>query len=124
MADRRTEIARISKTLSLELKSNEFSVENFLSRDLYRQRHADAVVETFGCSSMSKAYAILSAAAVDEGVDLQSLDELYHAYRSHERAFRLATDEFRVWLAQRSPEALHAQSPDNSVLGTPTSDRR
>jgi hypothetical protein len=94
LEDWRVEVARVSKALSIELKPDETAIDNFLTRDLHRQRFSGPVTETFGYSWVTRVYANLSAAAQDEPLDLPTMDEIYHAYRANERAFRIAWDEF------------------------------
>lgn len=95
MQDWRTQVSRVSKALSIDLEPDDVAIDDFLAPHLHREHHSGPVVETFGCSWTSRVYAILSSAAQDRSIDLPALDEIYHAYRATERAFRIAGEEFR-----------------------------
>lgn len=90
-----TEIARISKSLSLHLVPDEGAIEEFLTSTLHRQRCSGPISETFGCRWISTVYDIFSGAARDEVVNLSALDDIYSMYRANERTFRVAHDEYR-----------------------------
>jgi hypothetical protein len=96
MKDWRKEIARISKALAVDLQADERAIDSFLTPDLHRQRYVGPIVETFGYSWTTRVYAILSSAAQDGLVDVASLDEIYHAYRTNVRAFRLSLESVRT----------------------------
>lgn len=102
----RVEVARVSRALSIDLKPDETAISDFLTRDLYRQRCTDPIIETFGYSWITRVYAILSSAAQDGPVDLPVLDEIYYAYRANERTFRIAWDEFRNGLQRIDKQQL------------------
>jgi len=93
--DWESELARISRSLSIDLKPDETAIADFLTQDLYRQRCSGPIIETFAYSWITRVYAILSSAAQDGPIDTPTLDEIYFAYRANERAFRIAWDEFR-----------------------------
>lgn len=95
MTDWRVELARVASALSVRLEPDEAAIDRYLTRDLYRQRRAGPVAETFGYSWTTRVYEILSSAARDGAVDLAALDEIHGAYRASERAFRIAWEEFR-----------------------------
>jgi hypothetical protein len=102
--DWRAEVVRIGAALSLHLSMrDELSVDRFLRQDLRRQRHDGEIYEPFGRGWLSRAYAALSTAARDEPLDPQVLDEIFDAYRSCERGFRLALAGLRGGFAPRSP---------------------
>jgi hypothetical protein len=93
LKDWRVEVARVSKTLSIDLEVDETSIDDFVTPDLHRQVYSGPITETFGYSWITRVYAILSAAAQDGPIDLPSLDEIYHAYRASARAFRTPVDD-------------------------------
>ncbi len=96
LQDWRREITRIGAALSLDLSvRQESAIDEFLRQDLRRQRHRGSVSEPFGLPWVSRTYTALSAASRDEPLDTNELDEVFNSYRSCERAFRLAVDEFR-----------------------------
>jgi hypothetical protein len=93
MKDWRAEIDRVSMALSIDLEVDGYAIDNFLNPDLHQQRYAGPVTETFAYSWMTRIYSILSLAAHDKHVDVPSLDEIYHGYRTNARAFRVSTAE-------------------------------
>lgn len=92
----RLEIDRVSKALQIDLTPEVPAIEHFLTGSLYHHRVSGPVVETFGYPWLTRVYAALSAAARDEELDLETMDEIYHAYRANERTFRTAFSEFRT----------------------------
>lgn len=95
LTDWRSEMSRISAALSIDLSArDESAIEEFLRRDLRRQRHDGPATEVFGQPWVSRVYTALSAAARDEPVDTATLDEVFDAYRACERAFRVALEDF------------------------------
>jgi hypothetical protein len=95
LTDWRAEVSRISAALSIDLSGrDESTIEEFLRHDLRRQRHSGGVTEIFGQPWLSRVYAAFSAAARDEPLDTEGLDEIFEAYRTHERAFRVALQDF------------------------------
>jgi len=96
MRNWRVEVARISKSLSVDLRAcNEIAVDGFLSRDLYRMKCSDPVSDIFGCRWTPRAYAILSEAAKDRSIDADAMDEIYRSYAACARTFRVSVDEYR-----------------------------
>lgn len=95
--DWRAEVSRIEAALSVDLSvRDEAAIDDFLSPDLQRQRHGTRISEVFGERWISRVYAALSAAARDEAVDTNALDEIFDAYRACEHAFRVSLDEFQT----------------------------
>jgi len=95
LTDWRAEVSRISAALSVDLSArDEGAIEEFLRHDLWRQRHSGRVTEVFGQPWLSRVYAVLSAASRDEPVDTGAMDEVFEAYRTCERAFRTALEDF------------------------------
>jgi hypothetical protein len=96
MKDWRREIKRISTALEVDLSQwDEGAIEEFLTPDLYRHRHLDAVAEPFGTDWISAVYTTLGAAARDEPWDRSELDRIFEAYRASEHGFRNAFEDFR-----------------------------
>lgn len=98
LRDWRSQISRISQSLSMELVPDYAAIDAFLTKDLYRNKHRDTIPEPFGYPWLSQVYEILFAASTDLGVDTERLDAIYMAYRSNETAFRIAHNEFRTYL--------------------------
>jgi hypothetical protein len=120
LRDWRREIARIGTALSLDLSAREESaIDEFLRQDLRRQRHHGAVSEPFGLQWVSRTYAALSAQSRDESLDMNELDEVFNSYRSCERAFRLAVDEFRSRVDFRARLAARARGAASSTARRP-----
>lgn len=92
MKDWRAEVTRISRALSIELQVDQAAIDKFLTPDLHHQRYSGPITETFGYSWTTRVYAILSAAAQDGLIDYPSLDEIYHAYCTNARAFRITME--------------------------------
>ena len=96
LQDWRAEVSRIEAALPVDLSvRDEAAIDDFLSPDLRRQRHGARIAEVFGAPWISRVYAALSAAARDEAVDTNALDEIFDAYRACEHAFRVSHDEFQ-----------------------------
>lgn len=95
MSDWRNEVGRVSRILSINLDPNEVAIDQFLTSDLHRNKHSSSIVESFGCSWLTRVHATLSSAARDMPLDIETLDDIYHSYRMNERTFRVAWDEFR-----------------------------
>jgi hypothetical protein len=102
MKDWRTEIDRISRSLSIDTKADARAIDSFLNPDLHRNHFHGPVTETFGYSWVIRVYSILSAAAQDRQIDFHSLDEIYHGYSTNARALRAYTIEMR----ERNEEGL------------------
>lgn len=111
----RLEVDRVSRALSVKMDPDELAIDGFLTSDLHRQRCSSPIVETFGDSWMTRVYSILSRAAQDDPIDLSSMNEIYHAYRANERAFRIAWDEFRDSFSHSNPQQLH-QALENAPV--------
>jgi hypothetical protein len=105
--DWRGELARIAKALSVDLvRQNEAAVDEFLRQDLRRQRHSGHIHDPLARGWMSQVYAALCAAARDESIETEVFDEIFDSYRACERAFRVATSDFRTRFSvdtQRNP---------------------
>jgi hypothetical protein len=96
LGDWRRQVARISRSLAVELAPGEgSSIDAFLDPNLPRQRHPEPIGEPFAYPWLSDTYALLSGAAHDRPLDLAKLDEIMWAYRTCERAFRISLDESR-----------------------------
>lgn len=107
LTDWRHEVARISRALDIDLTSETAAaaVDTFLSADLHRQRSPGPIAEVFGYSWVSDTYQILSDAAQDRPLDAGRLDEIFKAYRTCERAFRISLDDWRGRLRAQAPRA-------------------
>lgn len=93
----RAEIGRISESLSIDLRAPDAAViEEFLARDLYRERHSGIPTDVFGLPWISSAYANLSGAARGEALDTRLMDEIFAAFSSCEKTFRTAIHQFRA----------------------------
>jgi len=110
MMNWRSEIDRVSRVLQIDLEPDAQAIQGFLTTKLRHQISSGPVVETFSYSWLTRVYAALSAAARDEKLDLETMDEIYNSYRVNERAFRIASSEFRVMFdsidADLRPQAL------------------
>jgi hypothetical protein len=109
LTDWRREVSRIAAALAIDLSArNESAIDNFLQRDLRRQRHSGEVTDVFGQRWISTVYAVLSAAARDETLDTAALDRVFEAYRACERSFRVAYEDF----SGRRDAAATGREPD------------
>nr|WP_281254411.1 sulfotransferase [Mycobacterium rhizamassiliense] len=107
--DWRRETKRISATLGIELSTeDEDVIDEFLTRDLHRNRDCGLVTEPFGTDWISTVYEAAGAAARDEPWDQSLLDRVFEAYRVSERAFRTAFEDFR--------DGVRDQLPANAIL--------
>ena len=121
LQDWRREVARIGAALSLHLSANDAgAIDEFLRPDLRRQRHVGAISEPFGSQWICRTYAALGAASRDQSLDIQALDEISDAYRSSERGFRLAVDEFRSRVDHRARLAARARGEAATGARRPT----
>jgi hypothetical protein len=93
--DWRGEVARLSKALRIDLQINEAAIDDFLDRDLHRQRSSEPIKEIFGYRWLSRIYEALSVAAQDEPMNLATFDEIYSSYSANVRTLRIALDEYR-----------------------------
>jgi hypothetical protein len=92
--DWRREIKRISAELAIDLDTrNEGAIQEFLTRDLHRQRYCGPVTEFFGTDWFSTVYEALRAAARDEPWGQSALDRVFDAYRASEHGFRTAFED-------------------------------
>ncbi len=106
LTDWRFQVARMSEALSLGLAARDpATVDEFLTRDLHRQRCPGAITEVFGYPWVSETFSILAEAARDQPLDVARLDEIFRAYRSCERAFRTSLDDWRSRLPLRPAAA-------------------
>ena len=95
--DWRRKIARISKTLAIDLNTrDEGAIEKFLTSDLRHQRTCSPVTDRFGTDWMSAVYEAMRAAARDEPLDMSALNRIFDAYRESEHAFRMAFENCRA----------------------------
>jgi hypothetical protein len=100
LQDWRAEVSRIEAALSIDLSvRDEAAIDEFLSPDLRRQRHGARTAEVFGERRISRVYAALSAAARDEPLDTEALDEIFASHRACEHAFRVSLEEFQTRFA-------------------------
>lgn len=94
--DWRRETKRISTALNIDLSTGDGdAIEEFLTPDLYCQRHCGPVTDGFGTDWMSAVYEALGAAAGDEPWDRSELDRVFDAYRASEHDFRAAFENCR-----------------------------
>jgi hypothetical protein len=111
--DWRREIARISKTLEIDLSSrDEGEIEKFLTSDLQHQRHRGPVTDRFGTDWVSAVYEAMQAAARDEPLDMSALDRIFEGYRECEHDFRTAFENYQALLALGG----NLQYANNSML--------
>lgn len=95
LRDWRSEIARISAALSVGLSvRDEAAIDAFVQPDLRHERDQGQTTEVFSPPWLSRVYAALSAAARDEPLDARVIDEIHDAYRTSERALRIAFEDF------------------------------
>lgn len=93
--DWRREMKRISAELPVELHpQDEDAIEEFLTPGLHRQRHCGPVTDLFGADWISTVHEALREAAQDEPIDMSTLDRVFDSYRSSERDFRKAYQDF------------------------------
>ncbi|QLL09930.1 sulfotransferase family protein [Mycobacterium vicinigordonae] len=94
----RREVKRISTALQLDLDSRDAeAIEGFLEPSLHRQRQREGggpVAEPFGTDWVSVVHQAVSAAALDESWEQDSLDGVFEAYVAGERGFRIALQNF------------------------------
>jgi hypothetical protein len=110
LEDWRRETKRISAALGIDLDCrHESAIDEFLTRDLHRNRDAGPVAEPFGTDWMSTVYETTQSAARDEPWEESALDRVYEAYRASEHAFRTAYMDFNEDFRDRIP-------PPNAVL--------
>lgn len=110
LEDWRREIKRISAALGIDLASrDEGVIDEFLTRDLHRNRDYGPVTEPFGTDWVSAVYQAAQAAARDEPWQESALNRVYDAYRASERAFRTAFKDFSEDFRDQMP-------PPNAVL--------
>jgi hypothetical protein len=76
LKDWRSQVARISTALSIELVPKEFEIENFLSVNLYRQRTSASGPHSHLEQMAHQLYTTFYAAATDGSVDFIGLREL------------------------------------------------
>ncbi|BBY21005.1 hypothetical protein MSTO_12100 [Mycobacterium stomatepiae] len=95
--DWRREVKRISTTLEVDLKApQEAAIEEFLSPDLWRQRHSGCVQGLGGADWISTVHTALCAAAHDEPVDNAALDGIFESYSASEHELRSAFEDFHA----------------------------
>ncbi|MFI5511725.1 sulfotransferase family protein [Mycobacterium sp. NPDC051804] len=95
--DWRRELRRISTTLAVDLHPrDEQAIEEFLTPDLWHQRHCGPVKERFGADWISAVYEAMLAAARDEPWDESVLDRVFEEYRVAEHDFRVASENYRA----------------------------
>lgn len=96
LEDWRQETKRISRALAIDLDTrDEVAIDEYLNRDLRRQRHRGPVTELYGTDLISTVYKALHAAAQDEPWDESELNRVFKAYGACERSFRTAFDDYR-----------------------------
>lgn len=95
--DWRTEVARISKQLSIDLSNaDEPAIDAFLDQALHRQQYAGVVRDVFGLPWLSETYNAFAAASRDVSLDTAKLDEIFAQFAACEGTFRTALDQFRT----------------------------
>jgi hypothetical protein len=105
LGDWRLQVARISRSLAVELASAEgTSIDAFLNPNVRRQQRPERIDEPFAYPWLSDTYALLSEAAHDRPLDVAKLDEIMRAYRACERAFRFSLDDSRSKLPAQPPQ--------------------
>jgi len=115
LRDWRSQISRISKSLSMELTPDEAAIDGFLAKDLRRQKHRNTISEPFGYPWLNQVYETLFAASKDLRVDTERLDGIYMAYRANETAFRIAHNEFQTFLNLVRESALSADKQSSEI---------
>jgi hypothetical protein len=96
--DWRHEVARISEALSVDLSNSDGPrIDEFLRKELHRQRSKGEPAEAFSEPWVGQVYAAFSAAARNEPVDPRLMDEIFSAYRACERVFRISLHDFHTW---------------------------
>lgn len=93
--DWRRETQRIANSLTIDLTVDELAIDAFIDQSLRRQRSNGTAKNYFGEAWTARVYAALSAAARDAPVDTETLDEVFTAFRTSERTFRISLEEFR-----------------------------
>ncbi|BCO47480.1 hypothetical protein MINTM002_31540 [Mycobacterium intracellulare] len=110
LEDWRREIKRISAALGIDLANrDEGAIDEFLTRDLHRNRDHGPVAEPFGTDWVSTVYKVAQSAARDESLDESALNRVYDAYRASEHAFRTAFKDFSEDFRDQLP-------PPNALL--------
>lgn len=110
LEDWRREMKRISAALGIDLTDrDEGAIDEFLTKDLHRNRDYGPVAEPFGTDWVSTVYEVARAAARDEPWEESAMDRVYEAYRTSERAFRTAFEDFSEDFRDQYP-------PPNAVL--------
>jgi hypothetical protein len=113
----RRQIGRISEALSIDLShSDDAAINRFLSSDLYRQKRFGPLVEPFDQPWLGQVYAAFSAASRGSRLDVNSLDEIFSAFSSYERPFRVALEEYRRRFAPDSTKELETIIHDQKCL--------
>lgn len=101
MTDWRRELLRIESELQLTLQSvNEPDISGFVDDSLYKHRDHDPLVDPFATRWISRTYRVLEQAAKGQPLDQRELDRVFEEYMSSERAFRLASGDFRTRMFQ------------------------
>jgi hypothetical protein len=93
MKDWRTEVRRIAHALTVDFEIKGTSVDDFLSADLYRQKHIGTINDIYSQLWTTHVYAILSAAAHGGSLDIARLDQIYDDYSRDARVFRAIFNE-------------------------------
>lgn len=92
--DWRREMKRICTQLPVELHTqDEDAVEEFLTPALHRQRHCGPVPDLFGADWISTVHEAFRGAALDDPIDMSTLDRVFESYRASERDFRKAYED-------------------------------
>jgi hypothetical protein len=104
----RGEITRINAGLSLDLCDPDTGeIDEFLSEDLYHERYCGPPRDVFRQPWTSGIYATLSAAARGEAVDTKLIDDGFDAFGPHEKAFRVALNQFHAKFPRLAPSVLN-----------------
>jgi hypothetical protein len=105
--DWRSEVNRIKEGLSIDLREFKAAeIDEFLNQDLYHEKDSGIPIDVFGQHWLPSVYDTLSAAARDKPVNKQLMNEVFIAYSSCERSFRLALDQFRATLSTSAAAAV------------------
>lgn len=116
----RREVARISTALKIDLDNrDEYAIDQFLTKDLHRNRDSGPVTEPFGTDWVSTVYNATQSAARDESWEESALNRVYEMYRASEYAFRTAFKDFNEDFRDQMPPPrgmLLRLSPRHNVI--------
>jgi hypothetical protein len=97
LEDWRREVGRISESLRIDFSpSDEATIDQFVDRELHRQKYSGEPSDLFGQSWTADAYTALSAAARDVPLNTRTLDAIFSSFTACERTFRVSLEEFHT----------------------------